>query len=232
MKTSSPRAKNAHCPVIAIDGPSASGKGTVAALAAQALGFHYLDSGAIYRVTAHAARLAGVSLEDEAGLAALARGLALRFEDGEVFLDGRPVGDAIRSEAAGRDASRIAALPDLRLALLERQRAFRISPGLVSDGRDMGSVVFPDAALKIFLTASAEERAQRRYKQLIEKGFDANLAELLRDLKERDARDAARSTAPLRQSADALLLDTTRLNIQQAVQQVLDWWRECNAASC
>jgi len=232
MKTNSPSAKNPQCPVIAIDGPSASGKGTVAALAAQALGFHYLDSGAIYRVTAHAARISGVSLEDEAGLAEMARGLNLRFEGGEVFLDSHPVGDAIRSEAAGRDASRIAALPQLRLALLERQRAFRISPGLVSDGRDMGSVVFPDAALKIFLTASAEERAQRRYKQLIEKGFDANLAELLRDLQERDARDAARSSAPLRQSADAVLLDTTSMNIQQAVQQVLDWWRECNVASC
>lgn len=232
MKTSSPSAKNPQCPVIAIDGPSASGKGTVAALAAQALGFHYLDSGAIYRVAAHAARISGVSLEDEAGLAEMARGLNLRFEGGEVFLDSHPVGDAIRSEAAGRDASRIAALPQLRLALLERQRAFRISPGLVSDGRDMGSVVFPDAALKIFLTASAEERAQRRYKQLIEKGFDANLAELLRDLQERDARDAARSSAPLRQSADAVLLDTTSMNIQQAVQQVLDWWRECNVASC
>ena len=211
--------------VIAIDGPSASGKGTVAALAAQALGFHYLDSGAIYRVTAYAAGNAGVALDDEAGLAALARGLDLRFDGGEVFLAGQSVGDAIRGEDAGRAASKIAALPALRQALLERQRAFRLAPGLVSDGRDMGSVVFPDAGLKIFLTASAEERAQRRYKQLIEKGFDANLAALLQDLKERDARDAARSAAPLQQTADAVLLDTTSLNIQQAVQQVLDWWR-------
>lgn len=214
-------------PVIAIDGPSASGKGTVAALVAQSLGFHYLDSGAIYRVTAYAAQRAGVGLEDEPALALLARQLQLRFDGGEVFLDGQPVGDAIRSEEAGRAASRIAALPALRLALLERQRAFRIAPGLVSDGRDMGSVVFPDANLKVFLTASAEERAQRRYKQLIEKGFDANLAALLQDLKERDARDAARSAAPLQQTADAVLLDTTGLNIQQAVQQVLDWWGVC-----
>ncbi|OYY93722.1 MAG: cytidylate kinase [Hydrogenophilales bacterium 28-61-23] len=212
-------------PVIAIDGPSASGKGTVAALVAQSLGFHYLDSGAIYRVTAYAAQSAGVALEDETALAALARALKLHFDGGEVFLDGHPVGDAIRCEEAGRSASRIAALPALRLALLERQRAFRAAPGLVTDGRDMGSVVFPDAALKIFLTASAEERAQRRYKQLIGKGLDANLANLLRDLKERDARDAARSAAPLQQTADAVLLDTTSLNIQQAVQQVLDWWQ-------
>ena len=214
-------------PVIAIDGPSASGKGTVAALVAQSLGFHYLDSGAIYRVTAYAAQRAGVGLEDEPALAALARQLQLRFDGGEVFLDGQSVGDAIRSEEAGHAASRIAALPALRLALLERQRAFRIAPGLVSDGRDMGSVVFPDANLKVFLTASAEERAKRRYKQLIEKGFDANLAALLQDLKERDARDAARSAAPLQQTADAVLLDTTGLNIQQAVQQVLDWWGVC-----
>ena len=213
-------------PVIAIDGPSASGKGTVAALAARALGFHYLDSGAIYRVTAYAAQASGVLLEDEAALATLARDLPLRFDGGEVFLDGQPVGESIRGEDAGRAASRIAALPALRLALLERQRAFRVAPGLVSDGRDMGSVVFPDAALKVFLTASAEERAKRRYKQLIEKGFDANLAALLQDLKERDARDAARSAAPLQQTADAVLLDTTHLNIQQAVQQVLDWWHE------
>jgi cytidylate kinase len=211
-------------PVIAIDGPSASGKGTVAALVAQSLGFHYLDSGAIYRVTAYAAQRVGVDLADEVALAALARQLQLRFAGGEVFLEGQTVGDAIRCEEAGRAASRIAALPALRAALLERQRAFRLPPGLVSDGRDMGSVVFPDATLKVFLTASAEERAQRRYKQLIEKGFDANLAALLQGLKERDARDAARSAAPLQQTSDAVLLDTTGLTIQQAVQQVLDWY--------
>ena len=213
-------------PVIAIDGPSASGKGTVAALAARALGFHYLDSGAIYRVTAYAAQRAGVALEDEAALAVLARHLDLRFDAGEVFLDAAAVGDVIRTEEAGRAASRIAALPALRQALLERQRAFRQAPGLVTDGRDMGSTVFPDAPLKIFLTASVEERAQRRYKQLIGKGFDANLAALLQDLRERDERDAARSAAPLRQTVDALLLDTTKLSIDQAVEQVLGWYRQ------
>lgn len=217
-------------PVIAIDGPSASGKGTVAALVAQALGFHYLDSGAIYRVTAHAAQRAGLSLDDEAALAELARGLDLRFEGGEVFLDGEAVGDAIRTEEAGRAASKIAAMPVLRAALLERQRAFRQAPGLVTDGRDMGSVVFPDATVKIFLTASREARAQRRYKQLIEKGFDANLAALFQDLSERDARDAARAAAPLKQTADAALLDTTGLTISQAVERVLQGYRTASAA--
>jgi len=218
-------------PVIAIDGPSASGKGTVAALVARELGFHYLDSGAIYRVTAYAAEQAGIALGDEPGLVALAEKIDLRFDGVEVYLNGSAVGDVVRTEEAGRAASRIAALPELRAALLERQRDFRKSPGLVTDGRDMGSVVFPDATVKIFLTASAEERAQRRYKQLIEKGFDANLAALLQDLKERDARDAARSSAPLRQSADAALLDTTNLTIAQAVTQVLQWFRQAQAAS-
>ena len=213
-------------PVIAIDGPSASGKGTVAALVARELGFHYLDSGAIYRATAHAARLAGVALEDEAGLVELAWRIELRFDGVEVYLNGAAVGDVIRTEEAGRAASSIAARPALRAALLQRQRAFRQPPGLVSDGRDMGSVVFPDATLKVYLTASAEERAQRRYKQLIEKGFDANLSDLLQDLRDRDARDAARAAAPLRQSADAALLDTTSLTIAQAVARVLRWYRE------
>jgi len=212
-------------PVIAIDGPSASGKGTVAARVAQALGFHYLDSGAIYRVTAYAAQKAGVDLANEASLADLARGLELRFEGMDVILAGENVGDAIRTEEAGRAASQIAALPLLRAALLERQRAFRQAPGLVTDGRDMGSTVFPDAPLKIFLTASAEERAQRRYKQLIEKGFAANLAALLQDLRERDARDAARASAPLKQMADARLLDTTHLSVEEAIAQVLAWYR-------
>ena len=216
-------------PVIAIDGPSASGKGTVAALVAQALGFHYLDSGAIYRVTAYAAQQAGVDLADEAALAKLALGLDLHFMGGEIYLNGQAVGDAIRTEEAGRAASKIAALPALREALLARQRAFRQAPGLVTDGRDMGSTVFPDAPLKIFLTATAEERAQRRYKQLIEKGFAANLADLLQDLRERDARDAARSSAPLRQMADAELLDTTNLTVDQAVEQTLAWYRSAMA---
>jgi len=217
---------SASIPVIAIDGPSASGKGTVAALVAKALGFHYLDSGALYRVAAHAALSRGVPLDDEAGLAVMARGLDLRFTDGEVYLDSVAVGDAIRTEEAGRAASRIAALPSLRAALLDVQRAFRKAPGLVTDGRDMGSVVFPDATVKVFLTASAEERAQRRYKQLIEKGFDANLAALVQDLRERDARDAGRQAAPLKQDDDAYLLDTTALSIDAAVNQVLSWYRK------
>ena len=212
-------------PVIAVDGPSASGKGTVAALVACELGFHYLDSGAIYRVTAYAAQQGGVALDDEPGLVALAHRIELRFDGVEVYLNGAAVGDVIRSEEAGRAASRIAALPALRAALLDLQRGFRRPPGLVTDGRDMGSVVFPDATVMIFLTASAEERAQRRYKQLIEKGFDASLAALLQDLRERDARDAARSAAPLQQTADAALLDTTGLTIPQAVEQVLQWFR-------
>ena len=219
-----------HIPVIAIDGPSASGKGTVAALVAQALGFHYLDSGALYRVTAFAALRAGVSLEDEAALAELAMGLDLSFDGVEVYLNGEAVGDAIRTEEAGRAASKIAAMPVLRAALLERQRAFRQAPGLVTDGRDMGSVVFPDATVKFFLTASCEERAKRRYKQLIEKGFDANLAALFQDLSERDARDAARVVAPLKQMADAALLDTTGLTIEEAVERVLTGYRTATAA--
>jgi cytidylate kinase len=219
-----------NIPVIAIDGPSASGKGTVAALVARELGFHYLDSGAIYRVTAYAAQQAGVALDDEPGLVELAQRIELRFDGVEVYLNGVAVGDVIRTEEAGRAASRIAALPALRAALLELQHGFRQAPGLVTDGRDMGSVVFPDATLKIFLTASAIERAQRRYKQLIEKGFDASLAALLQDLMERDARDAARTTAPLQQSADAALLDTTGLTIPQAVEQVLQWFREASVA--
>lgn len=217
---------SAAIPVIAIDGPSASGKGTVAARVAQALGFDYLDSGALYRVTAYAAGQRGVSLEDEVALARLAHDLSLRFEAGEVFLDGIAVGDAIRTEEAGRTASKIAALPALRAALMDLQRGFRKAPGLVTDGRDMGSVVFPDATVKVFLTASPEERAQRRYKQLIEKGFDANLAALVQDLKERDARDAGRQAAPLKQGADAHLLDTTGVTIQEAVDRVLNWYRQ------
>ena len=223
--------ETAFPPVIAIDGPSASGKGTVAALVARELGFHYLDSGAIYRVTAYAAHLAGMALDDEPGLVELARKIELRFDGVEVYLNGAAVGDVVRTEEAGRAASRIAALPALRAALLDLQRDFRQAPGLVTDGRDMGSVVFPDATVKVFLTATPEERAQRRYKQLIEKGFDASLAALLQDLRERDARDAARSAAPLRQAADAELLDTTGLTIQEAVARVLQWYRQATATS-
>ncbi len=208
-------------PVIAIDGPSASGKGTVAALVAQKLGYHYLDSGALYRLTAVAAQLHGVAVDDEARLAQIALDLDVVFAGQHILLDGNDVSDALRSEAAGVGASKIAVLPKVRAALLDRQHAFRRAPGLVADGRDMGSVVFPDAQLKIFLTASAEERAQRRYKQLIEKGISANLADLLDDLRDRDARDSARTVAPLRQEADAILLDTTEIGIGDAVNFVL-----------
>ena len=213
-------------PVIAIDGPSASGKGTVAARVAEALGFAYLDSGALYRLTALAARQAGVDWANEAGVAAIAATLDVEFVAGDIRLNGVVVGDAIRSEEMSSGASQVAALPAVREALLFRQRAFSAAPGLVGDGRDMGSVIFPKASLKVFLTASAEARAERRYKQLIEKGFSANLADLLSDLKQRDERDSQRSVAPLRQEADAKLLDTTHLTIEQAVNQVLAWFGE------
>jgi cytidylate kinase len=212
-------------PVIAIDGPSASGKGTVALLVARALDFHYLDSGALYRLMALAARRAGLSLHSEPDLCTLVRRLDMRFENGEVLLEGEPVGDAIRSESCGNDASVIAALPRLREALLDKQRGFRRSPGLVTDGRDMGSVVFPDALVKVFLTATPEERAQRRYKQLIEKGIRANLPDLVREMRERDARDATRAVAPLRPADDAFMLDTTGMTVTRAVDMVLHRYR-------
>ncbi len=215
-------------PVIAIDGPSASGKGTVAARVAAALGYAYLDSGALYRLTALAAQRAGLAWDDEAGVAMVARGLDVVFSGDEICLAGVLVGDAIRSEEISAGASQVAALPAVREALLFRQRAFNTLPGLVGDGRDMGSVVFPRASLKVFLTASAEARAERRYKQLIEKGFSANLADLLDDLQQRDARDSQRSVAPLRQESDAKLLDTTHLTIEQAVNQVLAWVAEAS----
>jgi len=213
-------------PVIAIDGPSASGKGTVAALVAQRLGFHYLDSGSLYRLTALAAARAGVSLDnaldDEQAVAAIAAALPARFEGGRIWLSDDDVTDAIRSEACSRGASQVAALPAVRRALLDRQRAYRLAPGLVAEGRDMGSVVFPDAVQKVFLTASAAARADRRHKQLIEKGMPAKISSLLQDLQERDARDAAREVAPLQQCADAQLLDTTELSVEQAVAAVLE----------
>lgn len=213
-------------PVIAIDGPSASGKGTVAARVAAALGYAYLDSGALYRLTALASRLAGIDWADEAAVAAIAAGLDVTFSESDISLNGDPVSDAIRTEEISAGASKVAALPAVRDALLFRQRVFNTAPGLVGDGRDMGSVVFPQAGLKIFLTASAETRAERRYKQLIEKGLSANLPDLLLDLQQRDARDSGRSVAPLRQEADARLLDTTSLTIEEAVNQVLLWSRE------
>ena len=213
-------------PVVAIDGPSASGKGTVASRVALALGFHMLDSGALYRLTALAARRAGVAWDDEAGVAAIAASLPATFDGDTICLSGDDVTEAIRSEEMGVGASKVAALPAVRDALLERQRAYRRWPGLVADGRDMGSVVFPTAACKVFLTASAEARAERRYKQLIGKGLPANITALLQDLRERDARDAARSVAPLQKCADAELLDTTELSIEQAVAAVTGWARD------
>jgi cytidylate kinase len=213
-------------PVIAIDGPSASGKGTIAQQVAQALGFHLLDSGVLYRLVALAAMKEATGLDDEAALARRARNLHASFEGGEIFLFGQRVTDAIRSEDCSKGASRVAALPAVRAALIERQRAFRQPPGLVADGRDMGSVVFPDAVLKVFLTASAEARAGRRYKQLNDKGIPANIDTLLSELRERDARDAARSVAPLVQMPDARPLDSTSLGIQEVAQTILGWYRE------
>ena len=214
-------------PVIAIDGPSASGKGTIAERVAKALGFHYLDSGALYRLVALAALQAGVELEDEAGTGRLgpqAQMSVLAME--KLLLNNRNVTDDIRSEICGMGASRVAVAAGVRQALLARQRAFRQAPGLVAEGRDMGTVVFPDARLKVFLTASAEVRAERRYKQLKEKGIDANIRTLLQELRERDERDSARSVAPLQKAVDALELDSTGLGIDEIVRQVLDWYRQ------
>ena len=213
-------------PVICIDGPTASGKGTLAAALAARLGWHYLDSGALYRATALAARQAGVALDDEAALARLAAALPLRFEAGRVWLDGRDVSEALRSEQTGMDASALAPLPAVRAALLNLQRGMARLPGLVADGRDMGTVVFADAPLKVFLTASAETRAERRYKQLAAKGISANIARLRDDLQARDARDASRAAAPLKAAQNALALDNSCLSIEQSVQQVLDWWQD------
>jgi cytidylate kinase len=224
-------AEAALIPVIAIDGPSASGKGTISERVAQALGFHYLDSGALYRLVALAALKVGVGLDDEPALAALAQELDVRFDGGEILLRSQRVTDEIRSEACGNGASRVAALPGVRKALLTRQQAFREPPGLVAEGRDMGTVVFPDATLKVFLTASAEVRAERRYKQLKEKGIDANIRTLLGELRERDGRDSARSIAPLQKAADARELDSTGLGIEEIVRQVLDWYRQRVAGS-
>lgn len=220
-------ATSSQIPVIAIDGPSASGKGTVAERVARALGFHFLDSGALYRLTALSAMKHGVALDDEAGVAELAGTLPASFRDGAVWLAAENVTEAIRAEAVGEGASKVAALPAVRAALLDRQRAYRQSPGLVADGRDMGTVVFPDAAAKIFLTASAAARAERRYKQLIEKGNSANLPALVADMQARDARDTARAVAPLKPAPDALLLDTTEMDVVSAVDAVLAHYASC-----
>lgn len=215
-------------PVIAIDGPSASGKGTVAQWVARTLGFHHLDSGALYRLVALGSKREGIATGDEAAVAALAVALPVRFEGDEIFLKDERVTDDIRTEECSVAASFVAALPEVRRALLKRQHAFRKPPGLVAEGRDMASVVFPDAELKVFLTASPEARAQRRLKQLKGKGIAATLAALLQDLRERDARDATRSVAPLRHSPGARSLDTTSMSAEQAAAQIVGWYRGTN----
>ncbi len=226
MPSAASSAEGSRPPVIAIDGPSASGKGTVAAKVAEALGFHYLDSGALYRLVTLAALEGGVNLDDEAALAGLAATMDVSFEGDRAKLDGRDVSEAMRTEAVSAATSRVAARPSVREALLARQRAFCRAPGLVADGRDMGSIVFPDAALKVFLTAAVATRADRRYKQLIEKGMCAKMPDVVEELHRRDERDSARPVAPLRHYPDAHFLDTTGLTVDQAVAQVLAWWRD------
>jgi 3-phosphoshikimate 1-carboxyvinyltransferase len=216
-----------NIPVICIDGPTASGKGTLASRVAAQLGYHYLDSGALYRVTAHAALMAGLTLEtaDEAEIAKLARSLPVRFEGEQVLLGNVDVTDAIRSEQGGMNASKVSVLPAVRDALVDLQHSFQRLPGLLADGRDMGTVIFPKAPLKVFLTASAAKRAERRHKQLISKGFSANIDALRADLEARDARDMSRSVAPLKPAKDALQLDNSSLTIEASMEQVMVWWQ-------
>jgi cytidylate kinase len=211
-----------NIPIITIDGPTASGKGTVAHRVAKSLGFHYLDSGALYRLTALSAVRLGIDLWEEAQIADLARVLPCRFVKGHVFLNDEDVTDAVRAEAIGVSASKIAVLPLVRQALVDLQVSFRTLPGLVADGRDMGTVIFPDATQKVFLTASVEARANRRYKQLKEKGFPANMEDLVKDLSERDARDTARTAAPLKPAPGAFILDTSHITADEAVYQILN----------
>ena len=220
-------ARTQDIPVLCVDGPTASGKGTLASALAAALGYHFLDSGALYRISAYAAVRAGLALEaaNEAPIAALARSLDIVFDGERVLLQGQEISEAIRTEQAGMDASAVSALPAVRAALLDLQHGFRRLPGLVADGRDMGTVVFPDAALKVYLTASAERRAQRRYKQLISKGISATLDSLCADLAARDLRDTTRAVAPLKPAQDAARLDNSELTVEQSVTQVLDWWQ-------
>lgn len=220
-------------PIIAIDGPGGAGKGTVCRQIARELGWHLLDSGSLYRIVGYAARKNTLDLQDSRRIAALARNLDARFaeagDDISITLDDLDITTLIRTEKAGDDASVVAADPAVRAALIERQRAFAVPPGLVADGRDMGSVIFPHAGLKVFLTASVEERARRRYKQLKDKGIDVSLPALSRDMAERDRRDSERVIAPLRACADARVLDSTHLSIQEVVQQIITWAREVYA---
>jgi cytidylate kinase len=217
----------AAIPVIAIDGPTASGKGTVAQMVAERLGYHYLDSGSLYRLAALAAVRNGLALDTghESAIADIARGLDIRFVNDKTFLSGQDVSNEIRTEAAGQNASVVAALPLVRQALLERQRDFRTPPGLVCDGRDMASVVFPNADLKVFLTASVEARAERRTKQLKQKGMSAIMADVVKELRIRDDRDMNRPVAPLKRLSDAQLLDTTDISASEAVDRIISWYQ-------
>jgi cytidylate kinase len=221
-----PRAQQEVVPVIAIDGPSGSGKGTVAERVAAELGFHYLDSGALYRLATLAALRQRLSLDDEEALARATRAMDVSFSDGRAWLDGADVTAELRTEAVSAAASRVAACRAVREALLTRQRGFRRPPGLVADGRDMGSVVFPDAPLKVFLTADLPTRAERRHKQLMEKGMYAKMPDVVEELRRRDERDSSRTVAPLKHYPDALFLDTTRLSIGEAVSRILGWYGE------
>ena len=216
-------------PVIAIDGPTASGKGTVASLVAQQLGFHYLDSGALYRLVALASEKQGIDVQNASELGLLVPKLLITFKNSQIFLNGEDVSETIRTENIGLRASAVAIHPEVRLALVDLQHSFRQSPGLVADGRDMASVIFPDAVLKVFLTATASARAERRYKQLIAKGISAKLEDLLQDLQERDARDSSRGAAPLMIADGAKVLETSDLSIDQAVREVLDWYQSATA---
>jgi len=226
---------NENVPVITVDGPTASGKGTVSRLLAQRLDWHLLDSGALYRLVALAAQKHTISLDDMASLQPLAAHLDVQFvesadgEDTSILLEGEDVTQQLRSEDVGNGASQVAVIPEVRSALLARQRAFRELPGLVADGRDMGTVVFPDALLKIFLTASAEVRAERRYKQLIDKGLNVSMRSLLEEIAVRDARDRERSTSPLKPAVDAIHLDSSALTIDEVVEQIWQHYQQCIA---